>query len=326
MRAIIASEKGAPASVADTEAAPEVGPDEVRIAVTHSSLNFKDAVAISGRGIVQNWPIVLGIDAVGEVVESRSDRLAIGDRVVLNGGGVGESRDGGFAEQVVAPAEAVVRVPERFSSSQVAAIGTAGFTAAIAVAAIEDHGLRPGDGEVLVTGAAGGAGSIAISLLAARGYSVVASTGRAETEGDYLTRLGAARIIDRSELSEPIPAPLQERRWAAVVDGVGSHTLVNAVAQTRYAGIVVSYGMAQGIDFSGTVLPFILRSVTLTGANSVDAPVAVRERAWKLLGEELDADALDAMTTVVGLGEAVELAGSLLAGQVRGRTVVDVQR
>lgn len=301
-------------------------PGEVRIDVTHSSVNYKDAMAMSGRGIVRRWPLVLGIDAVGVVAESGSELFTPGDRVVLNGAGAGEDRDGGYAERVLAPAASLVRVPDRISLPQAAAIGTAGFTAALAVLAVEDHGLAPGDGEVLVTGAAGGAGSIAISLLAGRGYKVVASTGRVEQESAYLTGLGAKRILNRRELSEPIAAPLQEQRWSAVIDAIGSHTLVNALAQTRYGGIAVSYGMAQGIDLPGTVLPFILRAVTLTGANSVDAPAPLRERAWTMLGEEMNLDALDAMTTTVGLTETLDLADLMLRGQVRGRSVVDVAR
>lgn len=325
VRAIIANEKGQPAVEAEARIqAP--APGEVLIDVTHSSVNYKDAMAMSGRGIVRRWPLVLGIDAVGVVAESGSESFLPGDRVVLNGAGAGEDRDGGYAERVLAPAASLVRVPDRISLAQAGAVGTAGFTAAIAALAVEDHGLAPGDGEVLVTGAAGGAGSIAISLLAGRGYKVVASTGRVEQESAYLTGLGATRILDRREVSQPIAAPLQEQRWSAVIDAVGSHTLVNALAQTRYGGIAVSYGMAQGIDLPGTVLPFILRAVTLAGANSVDAPAPLRQRAWTMLGEELNLDALDATTTTIGLTETLDLAESMLRGQVRGRTLVDVAR
>lgn len=325
VRAIIANEKGRPAVEAEARI-QSPAPGEVLIDVTHSSVNYKDAMAMSGRGIVRRWPLVLGIDAVGVVAESGSELFMQGDRVVLNGAGAGEDRDGGYAERVLAPAASLVRVPDRISLAQAAAVGTAGFTAAIAALAVEEHGLAPGDGEVLVTGAAGGAGSIAISLLAGRGYKVVASTGRVEQESAYLTDLGATRIIDRRELSEPIAAPLQEQRWSAVIDAVGSHTLVNALAQTRYGGIAISYGLAQGIDLPGTVLPFILRAVTLTGANSVDAPAPLRERAWTMLGKEMNLDALDAMTTTVGLTGTLDLAESMLRGQVRGRSVVDVAR
>lgn len=324
VRAIVAPAKGEPAVLTEVES-PTAAVGEVLVQVTHSSLNYKDGAALLGRpGIARTWPLILGIDAVGIVEESASDRFAVGDRVVLNGAGAGEIRDGGFAERLAAPAESLVHVPEGLSLSQAAAIGTAGFTAAIAVLAIEDHGTTPEDGEVLVTGAAGGVGSVAISLLAGRGFRVVASTGRAETEGDYLTGLGASRIIDRRGLSEPSRAPLGQRLWSAVVDGVGSHTLVNAVAQLTYGGIAVSYGLAQGADLPGTVMPFILRAATLTGANSVDAPLALRQRAWTMLGSQLDLAALDKMTATVGLSDTLSLAGPITAGQVRGRTVVDL--
>jgi acrylyl-CoA reductase (NADPH) len=326
MRAIVAPDKGQQAVLTEVEE-PRPDAGEVLIEVTHSSINYKDGAAMAARpGIVRRWPVVLGIDAVGEVVESRSERFAAGDRVVLNGAGAGETRDGGYASRLVAPSEYLVHVPQRISSAGAAAIGTAGFTAAIGVLAVQDHGLAPGDGEVLVTGAAGGVGSVAISLLAGRGYAVVASTGRAEQEGDYLSGLGARRIIDRAELSQPISAPLQTQRWAAVLDGIGSHTLANALAQTRYGGVAVSYGLAQGADLPTTVVPFILRAVTLTGANSVDARRSLREAAWALLADELDLGALDAMTTTVGFSETLAVAPRILDGQVRGRTVVDLMR
>jgi len=322
-RAIVAVEKGQPAQLTEVHiATPNEG--EILIDVTHSSVNYKDGSAITGRpGVVRRWPLVLGIDAVGIVLESASTAFTVGDRVVLNGAGAGETRDGGYSRRMLAPADSLVRIPDRISLAQAAAIGTAGFTAALAVLAIADHTVAPA-GEILVTGAAGGVGSIAISLLARRGYRVVASTGRGEVEGAYLAALGASRVIDRAELSATIAAPLQERRWSAAVDGVGSHTLVNALAQTGYGGIVVSYGLAQGADLPGTVLPFILRAVTLAGANSVDAPLALRERGWALLGDELDLDALDAMSRTVGLTDIAEVAAQILAGQVRGRTVVDL--
>lgn len=326
VNALVAVAKGEPAQRVDVEVGAP-GNDEVLIDVTHSSINYKDAIALLGLpGIVRRWPLALGIDAVGTVRESPSGAFRPGDRVILNGAGAGETRDGGYAARMRAPVDSVVGVPESISLPQAAAIGTAGFTAAIAVLAIEDHGLTPGDGTVLVTGAAGGVGSIAISLLAGRGHTVVASSGRAEQEHDYLTDLGAARIIERNELSVPDGAALQERRWSAVVDGVGSHTLVNAIAQTRYGGIAVSYGLAQGPDLPGTVLPFILRAVTLAGANSVDAPLSMRKRAWALLGAELDLSALGRMSTAVGLDDVLPLAERVLRGQVRGRTVVDLTR
>ena len=328
MRAIVAPQKQQPAELTEVDP-PGLDADdadgEVLIDVSHSSLNFKDGATMLGRpGFVRSHPLVVGIDAVGTVRESRSERFTVGDAVVLNGGGAGEHRPGGFAEVTTAHEDSLVRLPEPLSPEQAAAIGTAGFTAALAVLAIEDSGPRPGDGEVLVTGAAGGVGSVAITLLARRGHTVVASTGRGESEGEYLRRLGAATILDRSELEEENARPLQSERWAAVVDGVGSHTLANALAQTRYGGLAVAYGLAQGPDLPTTVLPFILRAVTLTGANSVSAPAPLRERAWAMLGTDLDLDLLAAMTQSVGLQGALDLAGEIVDGRVRGRTVVDV--
>lgn len=324
MRAIVAQEKRQPAVLTEIDR-PQPGDGEVLIEVSHSSVNYKDGATMLGRpGFVRTAPLVLGIDAVGTVSESHSPRFSPGDRVVLNGGGAGETRPGGYAEYTTADADDLVRVPESLGAQQAAAIGTAGFTAALAVLALTDHGIRPGDGEVLVTGAAGGVGSIALSLLAGQGHQVVASTGRGESEGEYLRRLGASRIIDRSELSAESSAPLQHQHWSAVVDGVGSHTLANALAQTRYGGIAVAYGLAQGSDLPATVLPFILRAVTLTGANSVDAPVALRERAWALLAADLDLAALGTMTGVVPLAGTLEVAQRIVDGQVRGRTVVDI--
>ena len=328
MRAIVAPQKQQPAEL--TEVAPPTLSDdadgEVLIEVSHSSLNYKDGATMLGRpGFVRSYPLVVGIDAVGTVLDSRSERFAAGDAVILNGGGAGEHRPGGYAEVTTAHEDSLVRLPGSLSPEQAAAIGTAGFTAALAVLAIEDSGPRPGDGEVLVTGAAGGVGSVAIALLAARGHTVVASTGRGGSEGEYLRRVGAAAILDRAELAEEGGKPLQSERWAAVVDGVGSHTLANALAQTRYGGLAIAYGLAQGPDLPTTVLPFILRAVTLTGANSVNAPAVLRERAWALLGTDLDLELLAAMTQRVGLQGALDLAGEIVEGRVRGRTVVDVQ-
>lgn len=327
MRAIVAPTPNEPAVLAEIDP-PRLDADgEVLIQVSHSSVNYKDGSTALGRpGFVRSWPLTLGIDIVGTVTETTSDAFTPGDRVTLNGAGAGESRPGGYGEYATAPAASLVKVPDTLTSAQAAAIGTAGFTAALAVLAIEDHGLEPGDGEILVTGAAGGVGSVAINLLARRGYTVTASTGRKTQEHAYLTGLGASRVIDRETLSEPTSSPLQEQRWAGVVDGVGSHTLANALAQTRYGGIAVAYGLAQGLDLPATVLPFILRAVTLTGANSVEAPLPLRQRAWELLGTELDLNALDEMSTTIGLSEVLEIAPRILAGQVRGRTIVDLTR
>ncbi|SEB49956.1 putative quinone oxidoreductase, YhdH/YhfP family [Paramicrobacterium humi] len=294
------------------------------IDVAASSINYKDAMALTGRpGIVRTWPLIAGIDVVGTVRSSESGRWSAGDRVLLNGAGLGESRDGGLAELARVDGASLVRVPGRFSPSQAAALGTAGFTAMLAVLAIERHGVRPGDGPVLVTGAAGGVGSITIALLAHLGFEVVASTGRVDTEGAYLRRLGASELLDRAELSEP-GKPLQSQRWAAVADAVGSATLVNALAQTRYGGVVTACGLAQGADLPATVLPFILRGVTLAGVNSVDAPLTLREEAWSRLARDLDLALLDEMTEVFALTEASSIAENVLAGKVRGRSVIDV--
>lgn len=325
MRALLIESRGAAARL--TELPDEASRSgEVQLDVLYSSYNYKDGLAISGGPIVRTWPLVLGIDLVGRVTASDDPAWRAGDLVVLNGDGLGETRDGGFATRAHVRPDALVRLPEPITPIQAAAIGTAGFTAMIAVLKLADAGVRPEDGEVLVTGAAGGVGSVAVSLLAKRGYRVVASTGRAALEGDYLRALGASRVIDRSELSDAIGKPLQSMRWAGAVDVVGSTTLANVLAQTAYGGTVVACGLAQGGDLPTTVMPFILRDVTLSGANSVDAPRALRERAWGALASELDLAHLDAMTTTIGLSEAIPYASEILAGRVRGRTVVDVHR
>lgn len=323
-RAIVVPEKGAPGEL--TEFDDERLTGEVALDVLYSSVNFKDGLAVSGRpGVVREWPLVPGIDIVGRVTASETPRFEEGDLVVLNGDGIGEARQGGFADRARVRAEALVPLPASISPERAAAIGTAGFTAMIAVLALSDLGVSPDDGDVLVTGAAGGVGSIATSLLAGRGYRVIASTGRPE-EREYLTALGAADLLDRHELSDAEGRPLQSQRWAGAIDSVGSRTLANVLAQTRYGGAVVACGLAQGPDLPATVMPFILRSVTLTGANSVEAPVDLRERAWSALAAELDLDALDSMTTTIGLADVLPLADRILAGAVRGRTVVDLSR
>lgn len=325
MRAIVVDERGAEPRVAeDLEEGLLEG--DVELDVLYSSFNYKDGLALAGRGIVRSWPLIPGIDLVGRVTASRADGWAEGELAVLNGDGLGEYRHGGFATRARVRPDALVRLPEAISPLHAAAIGTAGFTAMLSVLALEDAGVGPEAGEILVTGAAGGVGSIAISLLAGRGYRVVASTGRAEEQGEYLSGLGAARTIDRRELSEELGKPLQEQRWAGAIDSVGSTTLANVLAQTAYGGAVAACGLAQGADLPVTVLPFILRGVTLTGANSVDAPRALRQRAWDALAAEIDRGLLDGMTETVGLAEVPALAAEILAGRVRGRTVVDVNR
>jgi acrylyl-CoA reductase (NADPH) len=263
-------------------------------------------------------PLIPGIDLVGTVAASRSSRWKTGDAVILNGWGIGETRNGGLAERAVVDGEWLVALPDRISAKRAAAIGTAGFTAALSVLA-----LGNADGEILVTGASGGVGSIAIALLAALGRTVVASTGSPEHR-DYLLGLGASDTIDRSELEAP-GKPLQKQRWSGVVDSVGGQTLANAIAQTNYGGVVTACGLVGGSDLPTTVMPFILRGVTLAGINSVECPRPRREAAWALLARDLDLDLLDSLTTSIGLGDAVEAGAAILRGELRGRTVVDTR-
>jgi len=246
-----------------------------------------------------------------------------GDTVAVNGWGLAVNHNGGFATKARVPAEWITRIPQRFSTWQAMAIGTAGYTAGLSVVALQQHGLKPEDGPVVVTGAAGGVGSVAIALLASLGYEVHASTGRPAEEA-YLRQLGASTIIARAELSEPAASPLGSERWAGGVDSVGSHTLVNVLSQIRYGGVVANCGLAQGLDLPGSVAPFILRSVTLAGIDSVNAPESKRNDAWALLAAQLDTDLLERMTTTVPLDQAAKVAEQVLAGTVRGRTVVDV--
>lgn len=304
----------------------EVGDDflpdgDVTVDIDYSTLNFKDGLAITNRSpVVRSWPMVAGIDGSGTVAQSSSARWTPGDAVVLNGFGVGETHKGCLAGRARLKGEWLVRRPQAFDARQAMAIGTAGYTAMLCVLALERHGLRPGAGDVLVTGATGGVGSVAVALLAKLGHQVVAATGKA-AEADYLKQLGAASVIDRAELSAP-GKPLQKERWAAVVDAVGSHTLVNVCAQTRYGGAVAACGLAQGHDLPGTVMPFILRGVALLGVDSVMAPMALREEAWARLARDLAPQVLESITTEVALDQAVEAAQRLMAGQVRGRIVV----
>jgi len=298
---------------------------EVTVDVSHSTLNYKDALAITGRGlIVRSWPMVPGIDLAGTVAASRHPDWKIGDPVVVTGWGLGENHWGGLTQRQRVDAGWLLRIPAPFTPRTAMAIATAGFTAALCVRALQRHGLAPGDGEVLVTGAAGGVGSVAVSLLGALGYRVVACTGRPQ-EAAYLTRLGAARIIDRGELSQP-GKPLQKETWAGVVDTVGSHTLANACAQARFHSAVAACGLAQGGDFPTTVMPFILRAVTLYGINSVFVRHDQRVDAWALMAEHLNPAHLEAMTHEIGLSEVIAYAPRFLEGQVRGRTVVDTAR
>lgn len=303
----------------------QLPPGEVTVRVEYSSLNYKDALAITGRGaIVRQWPMVPGIDLAGTIEHSDDPAWHAGERVVVNGWGIGESHWGGLAQKARLASAWLLRLPRAYDTRQAMAIGTAGYTAALSVMALQRHGVKPGDGEVLVTGAAGGVGSVAIALLAALGHEVAASTGRPQ-EADYLKSLGATHIIDRAELASP-GKPLQRERWAGVVDAVGSHTLVNACASTRWFGAVAACGLAQGADFPGTVMPFILRGVTLYGINSVMIDNATREQAWQLLAQHLDASKLEQVTVEIGLSQAIEKSFELLDGKLRGRTVVNVDR
>jgi acrylyl-CoA reductase (NADPH) len=298
---------------------------DVSVRVDYSTINYKDGLAITGKSpVVRKWPMVPGIDLAGTVETSTHTDWKPGDKVVLNGWGVGEAHWGGLAQKARLKGEWLVALPSAFSSRQAMAIGTAGYTAALCVVALEKHGVKPSDGEILVTGAAGGVGSVAIALLAKRGYTVVASTGRiGETE--YLKSLGAAEVVDRAQFSAP-GKPLGKERWAGAVDAVGSHTLANVCATTKYCGVVTACGLAQGMDFPSSVAPFILRGVTLAGIDSVMASKADRLRAWACLAADLDAGKLDAMTREIPLEDVSAAATDILAGRVRGRLVVDVNR
>lgn len=295
---------------------------DVTVAVDYSTVNYKDGLAITGRGgIAKRLPIVPGIDFAGTVQSSSHARFRPGDRVVLNGFQAGVTHHGGFAQRARVPGDWLVKLPPGISTRQAAAIGTAGFAAMLCVLALERGGVRQGD--VLVTGAAGGVGSVAIALLSRLGYRVIASTGRSE-EAAYLRSLGADEVIDRATLSAASAQPLGAERWHGAVDTVGSHTLVNVLAQTRYGGTVAACGLAQGLDLPGSMVPFIMRGVTLAGIDTVNAPMGLREQAWTRLARDLDPQLLDSMIRVVGLDAAAATAAQVLRGQVRGRTLVDV--
>jgi len=296
-------------------------PGDVTFDVDHSTLNYKDALAITNRSpVVREWPMVAGIDGAGTVRESSHPAWRPGDRVVLNGFGVGEKHKGCLAQRARVSGDWLVRLPQTFTTRQAMAIGTAGYTAMLCVMALEQHGLAPGEGEVLVTGATGGVGSVAVALLAKLGYQVAAATGKS-AELPYLKALGATTVLDRAELSAP-GKPLQKERWRAVVDAVGSHTLANACAQTRYGGAVAACGLAQGVDLPATVMPFILRGVALLGVDSVMAPLALRQAAWARLARDLDASLLETITREITLPEAIDAAHELMASKTRGRIVV----
>jgi acrylyl-CoA reductase (NADPH) len=296
---------------------------DVDVGIAHSTLNFKDGLAITNRGpVVRSWPMVAGIDGAGTVLASSHAEWRPGDRFVHNGWGVGETRWGCLAERARLKGDWLVRLPGAFTTRQAMAIGTAGYTAMLCVLALERHGVRAGEGSVLVTGATGGVGSVAVALLAHLGHRVAAATGKSD-QADYLKRLGAVEIVDRAELAAPAK-PLQKERWSAVVDAVGSHTLVNALAQTRYAGVVAACGLAQGHDLPGTVMPFILRGVQLIGVDSVNCPMQRRVEAWARLASDLDRQKLAEMTQTIPLEKVFEAGAQILAGKVRGRIVVEI--
>lgn len=303
----------------------QLPPGDVVVQISHSTLNYKDGLAITGKApVVRSFPMVPGIDFAGVVQSSSDPRYREGDAVLLNGWGVGETHWGGLAQRARVKADWLVPLPGGFTAAQAMSLGTAGYTAMLCVMALQREGVEPAAGPVLVTGANGGVGTIAIALLAQLGFAVHASTGRSQ-EADYLRALGAQEIIDRSTLNGP-GKPLQKERWAAAVDSVGSHTLANVCASLKYGGVVAACGLAQGMDFPGSVAPFILRGVTLAGIDSVMAPMARRTQAWERLAREISPELLDRNTETIGLGDAVGAAERLLAGEVRGRVVVDVSR
>jgi acrylyl-CoA reductase (NADPH) len=298
---------------------------DVTVRVDYSTLNYKDALAITGRApVVRQFPMVPGIDFAGTVAQSANSAYGVGDRVLLNGWGVGEHHWGGLAQLARVKGEWLIPLPEAFTARQSMAIGTAGYTAMLCVMALERHGVAPDSGEILVTGAAGGVGSVAVAVLAKLGFRVVAVTGR-PAEAEFLRHLGAVEILDRAQFSSA-GKPLAKERWAGAVDVVGSHTLVNVCASTRYRGVVTACGLAGGMDFPATVAPFILRGVTLVGVDSVMCPRADRLEAWNRLTQDLDVDKLEFLTEEIGLSQVIESAAALLEGRIRGRVVVDTNR
>ena len=297
---------------------------DVTVNVLYSTLNYKDGLAITGKApVVRSFPMIPGIDLVGIVEQSHSSQFKVGDMVIQNGFGVGETHCGGLAQKARLKSEWLIPLPAAFTAKQSMIIGTAGYTAMLCVIALEKNGVTPDKGEILVTGANGGVGSFAITILAKLGYTVVASTGRME-EADYLKSLGASEVIHRDTLSSP-GKPLAKERWAGAVDSVGSHTLVNVCASTKYGGTVAACGLAQGMDFPASVAPFILRGLTLAGIDSVMRPIADRKEAWQRLGDILEPSVFDDIAKEIKLDTVVETASELLAGKVRGRIVVDVQ-
>ncbi|WP_111637889.1 acrylyl-CoA reductase (NADPH) [Marinomonas shanghaiensis] len=320
---ITQEDKKSSASIAELQE-DQLPEGDVLVEVHYSTLNYKDGLAITGKSpVVRSFPMVPGIDLVGKVLQSDSTRFSVGDFVVLNGFGVGETHWGGLAEKARLKSDWLISLPKGINAKQSMAIGTAGYTAMLSVIALEKQGITPDSGEILVTGANGGVGSFAVRLLNRLGYQVVASTGRM-SESDYLKSLGASDIIDRKTLSEP-GKPLQKERWAGVIDCVGSHTLANACATTKYGGVVTCCGLAQGMDFPASVAPFILRGVKLIGIDSVMRPLADRIEAWQRLSELLQPEDFDSISEEIGLESVVETAHKLLDGKVRGRVLVNIQ-
>ncbi len=296
---------------------------DVTVAIEATTVNYKDGLAITGKSpIIQRWPMVPGIDLAGTVITSNHNDYDAGDKVILNGWGLSQTHYGAYAARARVNGDWLVPMPEGLSARDTMAIGTAGYTAMLCVMALERHGIVPERGPVLVTGAAGGVGSVAISLLSKLGYDVIASTGRVAEE-KFLKNLGAAEIIDRNELSEP-GRPMGRERWAGAVDAVGSHTLANVLAQTKYGGAVAACGLAQGIDLPATVIPFILRGVSLLGIDSVHAPKSLRVEAWARLAKDLDLDKLASLTTDIGFDDIIDTACDIIDGKIRGRVVVDM--
>ena len=303
----------------------DLNPGDVVVAVDWSTVNYKDGMALRGvPGIINSFPLIPGIDLAGVVRSSSNARFAIGDRVVANGWGLSQTHHGGYAEMARLTGDWLIKLPDSISTRHAMAIGTAGYTAMLSVLALEHGGVTPNSGDILVTGASGGVGSVAIALLSRLGYRVIASTGRPQ-ETHYLTALGAAEVLDRSSLSGQ-GRPVGAERWAGAIDSVGSQTLVNVLAQTKYRGVVAACGLAQGFDLPGTVLPFILRNITLAGIDSVNAPREIRQKAWSRLARDLDLDKLEQTITEIGLAEVPRAAEAVVRGEVRGRTVVDVHR
>ncbi len=317
------TEAGSAASLREL-ALVDLPDDDVLVDVEYSTLNYKDALALTGSGpICRFFPMVCGIDLAGTVVESKSPDYKPGDAVLVNGFGMSETHWGGYSQKMRVPSDWLIRKPEVFSSEQTMAIGTAGYTAMLCVQRLLDHGTQPGDGPIVVTGASGGVGSVAVMLLARLGFDVVAATGRASENEAFLKKLGARTLIERDELSRK-SKPLESERWAGAVDCVGGDMLATVIAQTRYGGAVTACGLAGSPKLNTTMMPFILRGVDLKGVDSVMAPIAVRQRAWDNLGKTADLDLLADIYTIEPMENAIELGADLLAGKVRGRLVIDV--